>query len=43
MEVRFNGVILVLKPVTISKNLITGNLVNKVTGEKGTWSLKRVL
>lgn len=42
MEVRFNGFIFVLKSNYISKNNIKGNVVNKVTGEKGSWSLKLV-
>ena len=42
MELRFNGVILLLKPTTYAKNLVKGRVVNKVTGEKGAWSLKLI-
>ena len=42
MEIRFNGVILLLKPTTFIKNVVKGKVVNKVTGEKGTWSLKLI-
>lgn len=40
MEIRFNGVILVFKATSISNGVITGNVVNKITGEKGTWNLR---
>lgn len=40
IEVKFNGLILVLKADTISKSVIKGVAVNKITGEKGTFVLK---
>lgn len=42
IEVSANGVVLVFNAKEIKNNMITGEVLNKITGEKGTWRLNLI-